>query len=141
MLLGWHIAIKDPWRIRLATILGMMGESLALAVPVVLLGMVMPRYFPLAATAQDPVDSAVIYCGAGVYEEFVFPSAADSFPEPDSFATLSRCIRFWRASTHGVHLRDPVLGIPLFEPRGARFPDEDVRIPDRWREFILGFCF
>jgi hypothetical protein len=72
MLLGWHVAIKDPWRIRLRTIVGMTGESLALAVPVVVLGMVMPRYFPLAASAQDPVDSAVIYCGAGVYEEFIF---------------------------------------------------------------------
>jgi len=72
MLLGWHIAIKDPWRIRLRTFLGMTGESLALAVPVVVLGMVMPRYFPLAASPQDAVDSAVIYCGAGVYEEFIF---------------------------------------------------------------------
>ena len=71
MLLGWHIAIKDPWKIRLRTIVGMTGESIALAVPVVLLGMVMPRYFPLAA-GEDPIDSVVIYCGAGVYEEFVF---------------------------------------------------------------------
>jgi hypothetical protein len=72
MLLGWHIAIKDPWKIRLRTLAGMTGESFALAVPVVVLGMVMPRYFPLAASAQDAVDSAIIYCGAGVYEEFIF---------------------------------------------------------------------
>jgi len=71
MLLGWHIAIKDPWRIRLGTIVGMTGESLALAVPVLVLGMVMPRYFPLSAGA-GAVDSAVIYCGAGIYEEFIF---------------------------------------------------------------------
>jgi len=48
MLLGWHIAIKDPWTIRLRTIAGMTAESLVLALPVVALGMVMPRYFPLA---------------------------------------------------------------------------------------------
>ena len=72
MLLGWHIAIKDPWKIRLRTIVGMTAESLVLAVPVLVLGMVMPRYFPLAAGGAGRIDSAVIYCGAGVYEEFVF---------------------------------------------------------------------
>lgn len=71
MLLGWHIAIKDPWKIRLRTIAGMTAESLGLAVPVIVLGMVMPRYFPLGA-AQSAINSTVIFCGAGVYEEFVF---------------------------------------------------------------------
>jgi hypothetical protein len=71
MLLGWHIAIKDPWQIRLRTMAGMTAESLALAVPVVVLGMVMPRHFPLAAP-QGAICSTVIYCGAGVYEEFIF---------------------------------------------------------------------
>jgi uncharacterized protein (DUF486 family) len=71
-LLGCHLIIKDPWQIHLRTFLGMTAESLVLAVPMVILGMAMPRYFPLAAGAHDAINSAVIYCGAGIYEEFIF---------------------------------------------------------------------
>jgi len=49
---------------------------------VVVLGMVMPRYFSHWPQPQDAVDSAVIYCGAGVYEESS-PADPHSVLEPD----------------------------------------------------------
>jgi hypothetical protein len=72
MLLAWHIAIKDSWKIQLWTLAGMAVESVALAIPVLVFGMVLPRYFPLSASRHGAASSAVIFCGAGVYEEFVF---------------------------------------------------------------------
>ena len=72
MLLAWHLAIGDSWRIRLRTFWVMGAESVALALPLLLLGLVMPRSFLASATGAGATRLAVIYCGAGVYEEFVF---------------------------------------------------------------------
>jgi hypothetical protein len=72
VLLISHIARKDSWEIDLRVLLGMIVESVLLTVPLILLGIALPRYFPLAATATPQTDRLILALGAGVYEEFFF---------------------------------------------------------------------
>lgn len=73
ILLSWHIARKDTWAISPATPLGMLFESVALGVPLIVFAFVMARYFPLAATWSDgTTETVVLSLGAGIYEELVF---------------------------------------------------------------------
>src|SRR5580700_2388223 len=46
MLLGWHIARHDSWKIELGTVLGMAAESLVLGLPLLLLAFMVNRFFP-----------------------------------------------------------------------------------------------
>ena len=71
ILLSWHIASGARWRVRWSAVAGIAGESLCLALPLLLLqdslhagltGSTDQRWFP----------SAVLSIGAGVYEELVF---------------------------------------------------------------------
>lgn len=82
MLLGWHIARQDSWKIQLETVLGMAAESVLLGLPLLLLAFMINRFFPLiglqanasvSLAAQSPIsDRLIMDLGAGVYEEFVF---------------------------------------------------------------------
>lgn len=72
VLLTWHIARKDPWRVEVGTLVCMAIESLTMAAPLLLFGYVLARYFPLAASNRGPADQLIMSFGAGVYEEFFF---------------------------------------------------------------------
>jgi hypothetical protein len=71
ILLTWHIARKDSWEIHLPTLGGMGLESVALAVPLVLVGYLFRHYLPLLAANHWRSD-IVLSLGAGIYEELVF---------------------------------------------------------------------
>jgi len=85
VLLAWHIARKDSWDIDIRVLFGMAVESGLLTVPLILLGIALPRYFPLAAITGPRTDRVILALGAGVYEEFFFRLAL--------FAILSLLIR------------------------------------------------
>lgn len=77
VLLSWHVARKDPWRIEPPLYAGMWFESLALALPLLLLGLLAvarPAATAVVATgAVEPWKVEMIFSiGAGVYEELVF---------------------------------------------------------------------
>lgn len=79
-LLVWHIAGRHPWRLRAETQLGMLAESLLLAIGLIALGRLHQLVFDLQASVDEQVLSlmtpetvrAVTYVGAGVYEEVLF---------------------------------------------------------------------
>lgn len=80
-LIVWHMAGKHPWRLRAETQLGMLAESLLLAIGLIALGRLHHMLFdlplrnnqsaPLAIMTPATV-RAVTYVGAGVYEEVLF---------------------------------------------------------------------
>lgn len=79
VLLTWHIARKDPWRVEVGTLICMAIESLVMAAPLLLFGYVLARYFPrhpssgaLLASNRGSTDQLIMSFGAGVYEEFFF---------------------------------------------------------------------
>jgi len=72
VLLCWHIARNDAWKVSPTVLIGMLFESLLLAFPLILLSMVFARYLPLAASTDSIVPNIVLNMGAGVYEELVF---------------------------------------------------------------------
>jgi len=76
ILLSWHIARNDPWKVKPATVFGMLLEGVAWGVPLLAVGTVMSRYLsqyhlPLAATHGSGA-MLVLSIGAGIYEELVF---------------------------------------------------------------------
>jgi hypothetical protein len=75
ILLTWHIARKDPWKIDMETLWGMLLESLLLAMPLLALGLAVARWhihIPLSAHLHISSDNVILSLGAGIYEEFVF---------------------------------------------------------------------
>jgi len=81
VLIGWHMARRDPLRLDWRLYLGMGAESIALAVPLLMFAMLWGRQAAatgLAALAQggggEPSFMAymVTSIGAGIYEELVF---------------------------------------------------------------------
>jgi hypothetical protein len=81
ILLSWHLIRRYPWTIRLETQVGMLAESVLLAVALVAVGQLHHLVFiNLQMAENDPrllavngtVTRAVSYIGAGVYEEVVF---------------------------------------------------------------------
>jgi Type II CAAX prenyl endopeptidase Rce1-like len=75
ILLTWHIARKDPWKIDMETLWGMLVESLLLALPLLALGIAVARWhihIPLQAHFHISSDNVILSVGAGIYEEFVF---------------------------------------------------------------------
>lgn len=82
LLLAMHLARKDDWRPGGATLLGMAGESAALALPLVVLGLVMANVMLVenvmlsgVVHGDDPDHTRALVLlsfGAGVYEELVF---------------------------------------------------------------------
>ncbi|MCH2203472.1 MAG: CPBP family glutamic-type intramembrane protease [Fuerstiella sp.] len=81
ILLSWHLVRRYPWNIRLETQVGMLAESLLLAVALVAVGQLHHLLFVNLQTMESEqtlmmVDGrmthAVSYIGAGVYEEVLF---------------------------------------------------------------------
>ena len=83
ILLAWHVARQDRWRVRWPTLGGMAIEGSLLSLPLLAMSVLVAhllRMFPLAAAGhpalgagQMPPDDLLILClGAGIYEELVF---------------------------------------------------------------------
>lgn len=73
ILLTWHIARNDTWRLSPGTLGLMAGESFALAAPIMLLSVATAHYVPLVGgSAPDWRTLTVLSLGAGIYEELIF---------------------------------------------------------------------
>ena len=82
VLLAWHVARKDPWKVRWPTLGGMAAEGTFLCLPLLAMSVVLAHLFrelPLAGTtaamaarAAPSGDLLVLCLGAGIYEELVF---------------------------------------------------------------------
>ncbi len=72
ILVAWHMARRDPWRLHVGTALGMAGESLLMAVPLLLVSLGLGRYLSLLAVDGAVSRGIVLAFGAGIYEELVF---------------------------------------------------------------------
>ena len=76
ILLCWHLARRDPWKVEPKYLAGMLGESLVLSLPLVGIGFVathyINHYLPLFATSNRTASLLVLSLGAGIYEELVF---------------------------------------------------------------------
>ncbi len=72
ILLAWHLARRDSWRIHPLTLANMLFESLLLAIPLVVFSIVQSSYIPLAATDSPVARGVVLAFGAGIYEELLF---------------------------------------------------------------------
>jgi hypothetical protein len=80
VLLVWHVLERDAWHVDLRTTGLMALESLALAIPLFGLSMLVSSSAPLAAPAPGPVrfedlgflSQIAISVGAGLYEELAF---------------------------------------------------------------------
>ena len=81
ILMSWHLIRRHPWQIRLETQIGMLAESLLLAIALVAVGQLHHLLFVnLQSVDSDPrllavsssIQHAVSYIGAGVYEEVLF---------------------------------------------------------------------
>jgi hypothetical protein len=82
-LLGWHMFRRNPWQVRIETQLGMLAESVLLAVILVAIGQCHDLIFRqlerndgshdvLLNSVSGSVTRAVSFIGAGVYEEVMF---------------------------------------------------------------------
>jgi hypothetical protein len=72
ILLAWHIARRDAWNVSLPTLLTMVVESIVLAWPIIVFGVLLTRLLPLSATTTGTGQTLVLSLGAGIYEELVF---------------------------------------------------------------------
>ncbi len=75
VLLAWHVASRFPWQVSLRPMAAMYGESLILAIPVLLLNKWIPSSTPMAASRMGEstmLDNLLLSVGAGIYEELVF---------------------------------------------------------------------
>jgi membrane protease YdiL (CAAX protease family) len=83
ILLTWHIARNDPWRVDLKVLAFMAVESIAWAIPLMLIGKVLYDHLALSGFGT----SCVLSIGAGIYEELVFRLIA--------FTALHFLLRDW----------------------------------------------
>jgi hypothetical protein len=75
ILLSWHIARHDPWKLDLRTIPLMAIETMVLSLPLLILrAAIVGRGLPLGmhTPVGDWAEMAVSSIGAGIYEELVF---------------------------------------------------------------------
>jgi membrane protease YdiL (CAAX protease family) len=79
MLLAWHHMRRDRWQVSPRVLGLMLVEAIALAMVLTLIGGLQSRYLletgdanTLLDTMLRPVKLAVVFCGAGVYEELLF---------------------------------------------------------------------
>ena len=121
VLFGWHLVIRDRWRMSLDTLLGMFAESLLFAFLLIVFGQLqnlafdrlMPPdpvsilppslaidvSFPAAETPSNAIGStskAVTYLGAGIYEEFIFRLCL--LPALYGLALMTRVPKRWAAA-------------------------------------------
>jgi membrane protease YdiL (CAAX protease family) len=76
ILVIWHMARRDPWRLDAATA-GTMGcECILLAIPLIAISNIIGNYLPLAAVTEAGTGrwhgGIVLALGAGIYEELIF---------------------------------------------------------------------
>jgi membrane protease YdiL (CAAX protease family) len=78
-LLVWHIARQESWRVSPGVLGGMLAESLLFAVALVIAGQLENAAFrhwrvhtPAALASQQVAPLALMYVGAGIYEEVLF---------------------------------------------------------------------
>ncbi|MBQ17903.1 MAG: CPBP family intramembrane metalloprotease [Planctomycetaceae bacterium] len=77
-LIAWHLATRDPWQVRVETLLGMSGESVLFAV--LLFGVARLQWWTMgvwqSSMALSSTEAAAArllgFVGAGVYEEVLF---------------------------------------------------------------------
>ena len=84
ILLAWHVAANQPWKLNRWTLLGMTIESMLLAIPLVVFSQVVGQYAAgqvLAAAGEQVLAAApapawpnelLLSIGAGIYEELLF---------------------------------------------------------------------
>ena len=72
ILLSWHIARSDPWKLQVGANILMCFESALLAVPLLLLGKIIGHYLPLYSSGGSLKAGIVLSLGAGIYEETLF---------------------------------------------------------------------
>jgi membrane protease YdiL (CAAX protease family) len=72
ILLAWHIARNDPWRVKPGTLVGMALEGSFLGLPLLAVGLLGLRYLAAAGGTPDWRGMIVLSIGAGIYEELVF---------------------------------------------------------------------
>ncbi len=76
ILLAWHVRSKQPWKVRPVTLLAMMGESMILALPLLVFARVIQAAVVGQPEAIGPVETwfanLVLSIGAGIYEELLF---------------------------------------------------------------------
>ncbi len=139
MLMAWHILRKNPWKIRVETQLGMLAESVLLAIGLVAVGQCHDMLFRHSASdafesvallnAVGPVTRAVSFIGAGVYEEVMFrlllvPAAfmvfrMFEFPPKWAAAMAAVCTSFLFAMAHHIGPSAEALNLFAFSFRAA----------------------
>ena len=139
MLLTWHILGKNPWQVRVETQLGMLAESVLLAVGLVAVGQCHDILFRQAAVPHapavlilnsvGPVTRAVSFIGAGVYEEVMFrlllvPAAfivfrMFEFPSKWAAVMAAICTSFLFAVAHHIGPSAEALNLFAFSFRAA----------------------
>ena len=139
MLLAWHVLRKNPWQVRFETQLGMLAESLLLAIGLVAVGqchdilfrLVAVQHTPSAAVLNSvgPVTRAVSFIGAGVYEEVMFrlllvPAAfmlfrMFEFPAKWAAVMAAICTSFLFAVAHHIGPSAEALNLFAFSFRVA----------------------
>lgn len=77
VLLAWHLASRQPWRVTLRPLFGMAGESVLLAIPLLMLNRWLPVLRSLVhlgggGASSGRMDNLLLSVGAGLYEELVF---------------------------------------------------------------------
>lgn len=74
ILITWHIARNDSWKIHWPSLVGMFFESVFLGIPLIFIAHAFAQYVPLYAspTAAEIWQQIVLSLGAGIYEELVF---------------------------------------------------------------------
>lgn len=75
VLLAWHVASRFPWQVSLRPVAAMYGESILLAIPVLLLNNWIPSPTHMVASRigqATMLDNLLLSVGAGIYEELVF---------------------------------------------------------------------
>ncbi|MFH1416709.1 MAG: CPBP family intramembrane glutamic endopeptidase [Planctomycetota bacterium] len=75
VLLVWQMASNYPWKVAWNALLGMAGESVLLALPVLLLNELIHDISPLQGVVKagtSTFDNLLLSVGAGIYEELVF---------------------------------------------------------------------
>ena len=144
MLLAWHVLRKNPWQVCVETQIGMLAESLLLAIGLVAVGQCHDILFRQLAMQQvpaaplhsaallhsiGPVTRAVSFIGAGVYEEVMFrlllvPAAfmlfrMFEFPAKWAAVMAAICTSFLFAVAHHVGPSAEALNMYAFSFRVA----------------------
>lgn len=74
VLLAWHVAARDPWKLEATPLAGMLTESILLALPLLTLNRLFDGNLLAAGTnaTEGVLDDLLLSVGAGIYEELLF---------------------------------------------------------------------